>query len=130
MKPRYFVAVFGNPGVDKDKIESGQYDPDPKYAPPVQSGDLMLLYCTSSYQGHEMEVPGVGVVLGKDSDFVHYRWLPFTSPIPKSALDSTFGPEDLKKFANIRFSSHWLFEITTASFRGAVGSRCLNWSAI
>lgn len=32
-KPRYFIAVFGEPQPDKGMVESGVYAPDPKYAP-------------------------------------------------------------------------------------------------
>lgn len=80
----------------------------------------MLLYGTSSYPGRSMQIPGIGVVLSTDSEWVRYRYLPFIEPIPKSRIDAAFDPIDLDKFKNIRFSSHWLFEISRNSFSGTV----------
>ncbi len=127
--PKFLVAVFGDPQQpQKSLVESGEYDPDPKYAPfPAGPGDLILLYCTNSYQGRSMQIPGIGVVLTTDSQWVRYRYLPFTAPIQKSRIDAAFDPGDLEKFKNIRFSSHWLFEISRMSFSGTVASQQLDW---
>jgi hypothetical protein len=127
--PKFFVAVFGDPQQPrKSLVESGEYDPDPRYAPfPTGPGDLMLLYCTSSYPGRSMQIPGIGVVLSTDSKWVRYRYLPFIQPIPKSRIDSAFDPADLDKFKNIRFSSHWLFEISRNSFANTVANQQIDW---
>ena len=128
--PRYFIAVFGEPSEPrKSLVDSGVYGPNPNYAPfPVEPGDLILLYCTAGYQGHQMEAPGVGVVLSKDLENIRYRWIPFSNPVPKHLLDRHFEPEDAKKFGNIRFSSHWLFEISHQSFSKALGDRPVAWA--
>jgi hypothetical protein len=75
-----------------------------------------------------MEAPGVGVVLSKDLENIRYRWIPFSNPVPKHLLDRHFEPEDAKKFGNIRFSSHWLFEISHQSFSKALGDRPVAWA--
>src|ERR1035438_8327465 len=87
--PKCFVAVFGDPQQpNKSLVESGEYDPDPRYAPfPSGPGDLMLLYCTGSYPGRPMQIAGIGVVLSADSNWVRYRWLPFKDAIPKARID-------------------------------------------
>lgn len=123
-RPRYFFAMFGEPQPPfKDAVESGVYHPDPNTAPfPVTPGDVLLLYCTGSYPRHEMEVPGVGMVIGVDDEAIEYRYLPFVMPIPKHMIDSHFMPDDLQKFGNRRFSTFWLFELSKESFTGTVGS--------
>jgi hypothetical protein len=125
-EPKYFVAVFGDPGnpPEKDLVESGRYIPDPKYAPfQPRPGDLLLLYCTEQYQQCPKQAPGAGVVTQVDGEAVAYRWIPFITPISKRAIDNTFEPEDVRKLRNIRFSSHWLFEVSKQSFSKAVGGR-------
>ncbi len=128
--PKYFVAVFGDPQQpNKSLVESGEYDPDPRYAPfSPKPGDVMLLYCTGSYLQRFMQVPGVGVVLGTDMQWIKYRWLPFKEAIPKARIDTAFEAADLAKFGNIRFSSHWLFEISAGSFSATIADQQVEWS--
>src|SRR5229473_5447407 len=126
-KPRYFIAVFGDPRPDKDSVESGVYTPDPKHAFPTKSGDMMLLYCTAGYANHPLQVPGIGVVLRVDSEHVEYRWIPFDQPIQKIALDVNLDSDDAAKMRNIRFSSHWLFEISQQSFSKIADARAMAW---
>ena len=122
--PSYFVAVFGDPGPNKDAVESGVYMADSKYAPfPIVPGDVLLLYCTENYPAHSKQVPGYGVALKVDRERVEYRWQPFVNPIPKRTLDRMFDPEDAKRFGSIRFSSHWLFKISKESFTKTVSGR-------
>ena len=127
--PKYYLSVLGDPKPPgKDTVESGIYHPDPKYAPfPTKPGDILLLYCTSSYIEHAMRVPGIGVVLETKSTEIHYRYLQLSRPISKYDLDNNFDLEDKNKFSNIRFSSHWLFEISRQSFGGALGDRAVVW---
>lgn len=127
--PKCFVAIFGDPQPPrKNRVESGEYHPDPQYAPfPTDSGDFILLYCTGSYPQRFMQIAGIGVVLSTDSESVKYRWLPFKEPIPKSQIDVAFEPADLKRFGNIRLSSHWLFEISLKSFCDTVASQKVDW---
>lgn len=129
-KPRYFISVFGKPDPpDKDLIESGIYHPEPKYAPfSPDPGDILLVYCTAGYISHSMVSPGIGIVLGKDSRKIHYRWVPFADAVPRSVIDQRFDPDDLKKLGNIRFSSQWLFEISRDSFSKTVRDRAIQWA--
>jgi hypothetical protein len=127
--PRYFFAVFGDPKPpNKDTIESGIYHPDPNYAPfPPDPGDMILCYGTLLYSDYPMVVPGIGVVLGKDRLTVQYRYLPFNMQIPKSELNNGFAPEDFNKLKNIRFSSHWLFEVSKTSFLNVTRAIQIEW---
>jgi hypothetical protein len=128
-QPRYFFSVFGDPSPpDKDTIESGVYHPDPNYAPfPPNPGDILLCYGTLLYRDYSMAVPGIGVVLGKDKLTVQYRYLPFDMQILKSELNNRFEPKDVKKLNNIRFSSHWLFEISKTSFLNVTRGARIKW---
>jgi hypothetical protein len=130
--PKYFVAVFGDPQQpNKSLVESGQYDPDPKYAPfPTRPGDIMVLYCTGGYPQRFMQIPGIGVVLSTDTQWIRYRWLQFKEAIPKSRIDGAFEPQDVEKFKNIRFSSHWLFEISQTSFSRTIADQDVDWNKL
>ncbi len=127
--PHYFLAVFGDPNrPQKDVVESGTYRPatnSEENGP--EPGDIMLLYCTGGYQGHEMEVPGIGLVLSVRQAAVTYRYLPFSAPIAKAGLDRSFEAEDLGNFQKIRLSSFWLFEISRKSFARAVENCGILW---
>lgn len=127
--PKYYFMVFGNPKPPgKDTIESGIYHPDVRFAPfPTEPGDIALLYCTTSYSEHEMRVPGIGIVVGTETSKIHYRYLPLTETISKHELDMKLESKDKMKLANIRFSSHWLFEISRQSFLNALGDRRILW---
>ncbi len=127
--PHYFLAVFGDPNrPDKDVVESGIYHSgtNSEESGP-EAGDIMLLYCTGGYQGHEMQVPGIGVVLSVRQAAVTYRYLPLSAPIAKAALDRAFEADDLGNFQKIRLSAFWLFEISRLSFARAVENCGLLW---
>lgn len=126
MARRYYVGVFGDPGnpPEKDLVDSGRYIPDPRYAPHLKRGDLMLLYCTGAYPGFPKQVPGIGEAISVDDEAtVMYRWMRLDEPIPKAVLDQSFEPDDAQSLRLIYFSSKWLFEISERSFRQAVGDR-------
>jgi hypothetical protein len=127
--PKYYLSVFGDPKPpDKDTIESGIYHPNSKFAPfPTEPGDFLLLYCTAGYSENPMKVPGIGVVLETTNTDIHYRFLPLTNTISRDELDRKFDPTDKKKLSNIRFSSHWLFDISRQSFLKAVADRGVHW---
>src|SRR5258708_24978419 len=129
--PKYFVAIFGEPKPGKSLVESGQYDPDPIYAPfDTKPGDVMLLYCTASYGKYSKEIPGLGIVLQTDIKWVRYQWLPFKEPIPKVTIDAAFEAADIAKFKNIRRKSFWLFEISQPSFVQTVDSQAVAWDKL
>jgi len=112
----------------KDLTLSGVYHPDPKFAPfPTEPGDFLLLYCTTGYAEYSMSIPGVGVVLVTTNSEIHYRYLSLTKMISKYELESKLDSTDKDKFSNIRFSSHWLFEISRRSFLNAVADRGVFW---
>ena len=127
--PSYYVAVFGEPEPPgKDKVDSGIHHPDENRSPfPTKPGDILLLYCTGSYIGHFMQVPGVGIVIETKSTSIHYRYLPFSKPISKDEIDANFDDDDKERFKLIRFSSHWLFEISRNSFTKTIGKRSIAW---
>lgn len=128
-QPKYFLSVFGNPAPpEKDKIESGTYHPDPKYAPfPARVGDVLIFYCTGNYSEHAKQVPGVGIVLSVSSKEIQYRYLPFKEKIKKDDLQKYLDKEGNEKLKNIRFSSHWLFEVSKQSFLNCVSKRTFLW---
>ena len=127
--PKYFLSVLGDPKPpDKDEVGSGIYHPDSKYYPfQPEPGDVLILYCTSSYKEYFMRVPGIGIVLAKNDTEINYRYLPLSRPIYKTEIDVKFEGDDKKKFDNRRFSSHWLFEISKNSFLNALSDRIIVW---
>jgi len=130
-KAKYFVAVFGDPRVNKEPVESGIYTPDPHYAPlAVKLGDVMLLYCTVSYAAYPMQIPGTGIALRVNRETIEYRWIPYVDAIPTHVIDVNFEPGDLKQMRDIRFTAGWLFEISKQSFSKTVGDRLTAWGRV
>jgi len=128
-KPTYYVAVFGKPEPpDKDPVDSGRYYLGIRGTDtPGERGDILLLYSTTSYADNIMSVTGIGIVLTRTKESIFYRYLPFTSPIPKDQIDKVFTDEDRIKFTNIRFNTYWLFDISHESFRNATRGLIINW---
>jgi len=127
--PCHYVALFGDPNPpQKDAVESGIYHPHPSTAPfRTNPGDVLLLYCAASYHGHEMDCPGIGIVLACDSLAITYRSIPFETAIPKHKMDSAFTADDSTKFRYVRFNTFWLFEIAQESFARTVNGQRLHW---
>ena len=125
----YFTAVFGEPNrPGKDPVESGTYTPDPSFAPfSTEPGDIMLLYCTAKYSGFEKVVPGLGLVTGSNNQLVHYKYIPFKTPIPKSVLDTNLEPNDRVSFGRIHLPKYWLFKISRKSFSAIVAGYDISW---
>ncbi len=121
---RYHLAVFGDPRPpNKDLVESGIYHPDPRLTPfDIRPSDVLLLYCTGGYRGHEKESPGIGLVLAVDDVAVKYRYVPFKIAVGKVEIDRGFEPDNARSFGNIRFSTFWLFELSAGSFERTLGS--------
>lgn len=128
-KPTYYVAVFGKPEPpDKDTVDSGRYFLGIRGTDtPGERGDILLLYSTTSYADNFISVTGIGIVLTRTKESIFYRYLPFTSPIPKDQIDKAFTDEDRKKFTNIRFNTYWLFDISHESFRNATRGLIIDW---
>jgi hypothetical protein len=127
--PKYHIAVFGDPNPpDKDEVESGIYHPDMKFSPfRIDPGDFLLLYCTGNYAEHSKRVPGIGVVLEAAGAEIRYRYLPLREAASKDILNAKLQPVDKEKLSNIRFSSHWLFEISRQSFWGIMADHSVIW---
>ena len=123
-KPRYYLAVFGDPTLpDHVTVEEGHFGVDSGWPPALTEGDRVLLYCTGSYRLYPKSVPGVGVVEEVDHDnrrfFFDYKRL--EQRVPLDELRLAFQPADRIKLANIRFDSFWLFEIAAKSYRNVMG---------
>jgi len=130
--PSHFIGIFGDPvgPPKKDRIEDGRYIPHIDHWPSgIKMGDMVLIYCTSSYSGHEQEAPGIGIVLNADThqNAIYYRYLPFEQPIPMNTIQSNLVPGDRAKFENRRFSTFWIFQIKRSSFKILADPRLLNW---
>lgn len=127
--PHYFYAMFEKPNPPrKDMVELGVYHPDPSSAPfGAKAGDLLLLYCTDTYDELGARVPGLGVVVRADNECVEYRYLPFLQPVSKAAIERGFEGADGEKSLNRRFASFCFFEISRKSFTAAVGDRAVVW---
>ena len=77
-------------------MDSGVYNAGEGYPPfSATSGDVLLRYCTEGYSTYQKQVPGIGIVLKAVQNAIHYRWLPFTEPIPKTLINDNFEPDDL-----------------------------------
>jgi hypothetical protein len=126
-KPRYFFAVFGEPGAEKPRIDNGHY-PHKGYISSLGTvpGDVILLYCTGFYAEHFMEAPGIGIVLDTSEEEVYYQYLPFKRPV-----DWLIIKESLKDYTNrlqnLSLKGNWLFEISSASFRNTLEGRQIDW---
>lgn len=94
--PRYFFAMFDDPTPPlKDTVESGVYHPDSRFAPfQLEVGDVLLAYCARSYRLYPMRCPGIGIVLGKTSDHISYRYLPLRHPIYVDDLEKSLTQEE------------------------------------
>jgi len=75
-----------------------------------------------------MRVPGIGVVLETRNSEIRYRYLPLAEIASKNDLDNKLNSPDKQIFSNIRFSTHWLFEISRQSFLNIVADREVLWS--
>ena len=130
VSPRYFIAIFGDPVPPlKDRVQSGIYHPAPKFSPfQTAPGDVLLLYCTGGYDEYSMQAPGIGIVLETSKDAVQYRYLPLSRSISKEAIERGLEKSDADKFANRRFSSFWLFQISRDSFIKVIGDRTVVWT--
>ena len=133
-KPRYFIAVFGDPQPDKMPVESGIYTAGPGYPSfTVSPGDVMLLYCTAAYLANSMEIAGLGIVLriGHNvTEFIEYRWIPFAKAISKVDIDRTFEPADRESMQHLGVKARRLFQITEQSFVSAVSDRMPAWGKL
>lgn len=128
VEPTYFVLVFGDPEENGDTVESGRYEAGDNYPPfTVRPGDLLLPYCTDKYKAYAMQSPGIGVAMNTSPVLVEYRWITFARPIPRSALLTTFDPDDQRKMQQLGITAHRAFKISKQSFVNAVRGQALGF---
>ena len=114
--PRCYFAVYADPTTPGHvMIEGGQFG---NRAMPknMDVGDMVLLYCTSSYVGYAKSVPGIGLVTAVDhgiKDF-WYDYLAFEEPVPLEFVRMAVTEDYRLRVANIRHE--WLFQISRESF--------------
>jgi hypothetical protein len=121
-KPRYFVAVFGDPEPDKDPVDSGSYSADAGYpAFDVRPSDMMLLYCTEQYRRYSKQIPGIGKVISASTTNIQYKWIELPEPIPRETIRNRFETPDWQKMTELRFNSRRVFPISERSFFNTVG---------
>ena len=114
--PRCYFAVYADPALPGHVTVEGGAFGNRNMPSNLAEGDLVLLYCTSSYPGHAKSVAGLGMVTAVDHaqrDF-WYDYLPFDHPLPLEFVRFAVTEEDLGKIANIRHN--WLFQISRESF--------------
>jgi hypothetical protein len=114
--PHCYFAVYADPTTPGHvTIEGGRFG---NRAMPknMDIGDMVLLYCTSSYPGYAKSVPGIGLVTAVDhgmKDF-WYDYLPFDQPVPLEFLRMSATEDDQARIGNMRHE--WLFQISRDSF--------------
>lgn len=129
--PKYFIAVFGEKYADKYPVDGGHYPLgrlSNKYSY-VEKGDVMLLYCTGSYLGHDMEAPAIAIVVdtqtSEEGYTLQYRYLPLDQPVPRYSINESLEEEEKNYFVNP--GANFIFEITNTSFRKLLKDRYINW---
>jgi hypothetical protein len=128
---KYFFAVFGRPRTDKHPVDYGLYTHKKGHISnsKITSGDIVLLYCAGSYNEHQREAPGIGVVLntetGGEKETFSYRYLPFDYPLDWGTISSCI-PE-LKGHTVFNWIGNWLRKISNDSFKRVLTGRQINW---
>jgi hypothetical protein len=129
--PKYFIAVFGEKYADKDPVDGGHYPLgrlSNKYSYIVK-GDVMLLYCTGSYLGHDMEAPAIAIVVdtqtSEEGYTLQYRYLPLDQPVPRYSINESLEEEEKNYFVNP--GANFIFEVANTSFRKLLKDRYINW---
>jgi len=89
----------------------------------------MLLYCTSSYIGHEMGAAAIGIVIDTqtvDEGYtLYYRYLPLDQPVRRDTINASLAPSERGYFVNP--GANFMFEITNTSFQKALKDRYIIW---
>ena len=128
-KPKYFFTVFGDAHVSTYPVEGGVYGHDPNYinSSGIKEGDILLLYCCGTYPGHYQEVPGIGVVIGFETNGIKYQYFPICHPLSWDILQATIP--DFQEMGKINWSlkGNWLREISSSSFRAIIAGRQIDW---
>jgi len=115
--PRCYFAVYADPDLPGHvSIEGGRFG---NRAMPKNMGvgDMVLLYCTSSYPGHSNSVPGIGLVTAVNHVVkgFWYDYVAFEQAIPLEFIRFAMTKDDQARLANMWHD--FLFQISRASFR-------------
>jgi hypothetical protein len=131
-RPNYFLVAFGRLHADTDPVDGGVYPhlTDLVTSSGIQAGDVMILYCTAGYPGHDKEAPAIGMVTGLTQNQtdpnltdIHYQYLPLSHPIPLHHVRASI-PNLRTMFIAAK---HLLQDIGPISFRAAVAGRQIDW---
>ena len=129
--PKYFIAAFGEQYAGKHPVNGWEYPLgrlSNRYSY-VNKGDIMLLYCTGSYIGYDMEAPAIGILI--DTQIVdegytlYYRYLPLDQPIQRDTINASLDPKERNYFINP--GANFIFEIKNTSFQRALKDRHIIW---
>jgi thermostable 8-oxoguanine DNA glycosylase len=136
-KPSYFIATFGGEYEGVSPVDGDHYPYRGRHKAHgenlgIVEGDIMLLYCTGEYPGHEKEAPGVGIVTRTENDetsfTIYYRYLPLDLPVDRDVVNACLGEGEKKPF---RYSgllpTYWVFPVADASFRKILDGRQIVW---
>jgi predicted RNA-binding protein with PUA-like domain len=118
--PRCYFAVYADPtAVGRVTIEGGRFG-NRNMPKNMDVGDMVLLYCTSSYAGYAKSVPGIGLVTAVNHGLkaFWYDYLAFDHPVPLEFVRFAVTNKDAVRVANIR--REWLFQVSRESFRAVV----------
>ncbi len=128
-RPADYVEVFGKPEPpDKDTCDSGRFHLGLRGSDtPGERGDILLIYAAAGKGDNKPCIPGIGVVLTKTKESIFFRYLPFSSPIPKEQVDRTFTEADRNRLTGIASNTYWLFEISHESFSGTTMGVSIHW---
>ncbi len=133
--PRYFLITFGAAHAAEHPVEGGVYPHEKGFVSSsgIVAGDVMLLYCAGSFNGHNNEFPGLGVVtsteIGSEKESIYYQYFPLCHPISVDWDTMKVTIPELAPPGNRiwRYRGNWLRQIASSSFRAAIAGRQVDW---
>lgn len=132
--PNYFLVAFGGPHATAHPVDGGSYPLPKSYISNsgISPGDVLLLYCTGTYPGHYMDVPGIGVVTrvetGGVQENIYYQYFPLCHPIFWGDVSNMIATiPELKDNTNFGLTGNQLRAIGNQSFRAAIAGRQVDW---
>ena len=118
--PRCYFAVYADPTTPGHvTVEGGRFG-NRNMPPNMAPGDMVLLYCTSTYPGYAKSVPGMGLVTAVDHDMRDFwdDYMPFVEPVPLEFVRFVVTDGDRTHLANMRHE--WLFQVSREGFRAVM----------
>ena len=128
LRPYCYFAVFGNPyALGHVHVEDGDYG-HKNLASELKPGDMILLYCTGSYEKYSRSVPGIGIVSEVNQEIKKFRYdyFPLSRALPLEYIRFQITGDDFDKLSNIRFDSYWFFRISNESFSSVMQGALLS----